>query len=779
MRTFATISRFCVRHAWAIVAFVVVTTAIATYGTLTSNFSERLGDTDIAADDDPDLRELRLARDQFQFGRIDALLVFDGQDVLSRSSVAAIRNAQREIAKLPQVQGILWLDDLPTLNIFGLPEPVLPDDDASNQSFTMSREKVLQNPLALGQLVSPDGNTAVLPIEYNWLRMDDDPKSVGHNAAGSSEIVDLAKAAAKASGNEDLRIRLTGNVPLFTATEQAFNANQFKFQIIGYILVVALAVFLFRGVAAVFIVALAPAVGVFWSRGLLDAIGFEQYGLTSVVMPVLIIMVGLTDGIHLLVHIRRERLAGATPGEANQIAITAVGPACFMTSLTTAIGFGSLILAESELLRNFGKGCGFGVVISFFSILTIIPLYCASPLGRKIHHGQERDIVGTNLARFSWIVEWILKYSRGVSFAGIILLILLSLTAFLLRPDYQIKHDLPHNVEAAQTLVHCDEVLGGIDFVRFVVEWPEAVSVNDPDILVVIEKIEAIVGNEPLLRHPLSIRNFVSALAPDDANLAEQMSLLDIVPPPLRDAAINVDERRTMLTARMQDVGLAKYTPVFRRIETQLAKLQEQHPGFQCKITGDPVVRNKQLWQIVTDMSVSLGTACVVIFLVMMIAFRSLKLGLISIVPNMLPLAATAGLLIVTGQTLTFTSVCAFTVCIGIAVDDTIHFFTRFHYCRANGLSVDASIRESFVTVGTALITTTLVLVTGFATVLASPLPSHKMFASMACCTIGTALFADLLFLPALLAQWGKGAESTADVAQGIPNEPVEAGLRS
>ena len=736
-------------------------TVASSIGYFTSEHSQRIGDTDIAKDDDPDLRELRLAREQFQFRRIDAMLVVEAEDVLSKSAVVGIRAAQREIETMSQVKNIMWLDDLPTMNIFGLPEPVLPESDASEVSFSQSRSRVMENPLAVGQLVSTDGTTAILPIEYNWLRMSDDPTTVGHNAADESQIVEVAERAVASVKGDIRRIRLTGNVPLFTATEQAFNTNQFKFQIIGYVLVVALAVFLFRGVSAVFIVAVAPALGVFWAKGLLDLIGFKQYGLTSVVMPVLVIMVGLTDGIHLLVHIRRERLAGKSSGEANQMAVTAVGPACFMTSLTTAIGFGSLILAESELLRNFGKGCGFGVVISFFSILTVIPLFCASPWGRKIHHGQERDIVGTNLGKLTWVVDWILRHARSVSLTGIALLFVLSLAALMLRPDYQIKHDLPNNVEAAQALIHCDNVFGGIDFVRFVINWPDEMREDDPQILQVVSGVESIVSEEPLLRHPLSIKNFVSSLAPDDANLAEQMSLLDVVPPPLRDAAINTTKRRTMMTARMQDVGLIKYTPVFQRIGEKLRTLETEFPGFKCEITGDPVVRNKQLWNIVTDMSISLGTACVVIFLVMTIAFRSLRLGLISVIPNMLPLAATAALLIVTGQTLTFTSVCAFTVCIGIAVDDTIHFFTRYHYCRSQGLSDEESIRETFVTVGTALITTTLVLVTGFATVLASPLPSHKMFASMACCTVGAALIADLVFLPAMLAFFGRRMNSS------------------
>lgn len=760
MRLFSVIADFCVKHAWLVTTFVVALTVLSIVGYVGESFERRIGETDISRDEDPDLEQLRTVRDQFNLARTEALLVIDADDVFTPANIRAIRAAQRAVAKLPQIDSILWLDDLPTLNIFGLPEPVLPEDDASASAFADARLRALDNPLAVGQMIAPDASTAILPITYNWLHIDGDP------ATGTTDITAAAKSAASQHPEASLRIRLTGNVPLFTASEQSFNENQLKFQIIGYVLVVTLAVFLFRGWAAVMIVAVAPAIAVFWSVGLLDFVQFERHGLTSVVMPVLIIMMGLTDGIHLMVHIRQQRLAGASPAEANRRAIAAVGPACALTSLTTAIGFASLLLAESELVRNFGKGCGFGVVVSFLAIMTIIPLMCASRFGRNVHCGQERDIVGSNLHRYSGIVDWILARPRTVSWAGIVLMTLLSMAAIQLRPDYQIKHDLPSSTEAAQTLLHCDRVLGGIEFVRFVVEWPQDLANDAPEILDVVQRVEAIIDEEPLLRHPLSIRNMVAVLAPPDADLSEQMSLLNLIPPPLRDVVLNEAERRTIMTARMQDVGLAKYSPVFERVGKRLQDVENEYPGFECEITGDPIVRNSQLYKIVTDLATSLGTACVLIFVVMTFAFRSLRLGLISIVPNILPLLTTAGFLIMTGQMLTFTSVCAFTVCIGIAVDDTIHFLTRYHYFRGRGQPVPAALRETFVTVGTALITTTLVLVTGFGTVLMSALPSHRMFSSMAICTIGTALVADLILLPAMLAHFGgKPQTHTAEQA--------------
>jgi predicted RND superfamily exporter protein len=153
--------------------------------------------------------------------------------------------------------------------------------------------------------------------------------------------------------------------------------------------------------------------------------------------------------------------------------------------------------------------------------------------------------------------------------------------------------------------------------------------------------------------------------------------------------------------------------------------------------------------------------AGVVIVLVIAIAFRSLRLGLISIIPNVLPLAAAAALRATMDVSLDIASACSFAICLGIAVDDTIHFMTRFQHECAGGHDAPTAIRRTFVTVGTALVMTTVVMVAGFASVMTSQLPTHTLFAAMAITTIGIALPADLFILPAILCCFpGKDATS-------------------
>jgi predicted RND superfamily exporter protein len=158
----------------------------------------------------------------------------------------------------------------------------------------------------------------------------------------------------------------------------------------------------------------------------------------------------------------------------------------------------------------------------------------------------------------------------------------------------------------------------------------------------------------------------------------------------------------------------------------------------------------------VIDLATSLGTAGLVIWLVMTVAFRSLRLGLISLIPNVFPLAATGTLLYVTGHYLELSTVCMFTICIGIAVDDTIHFISRFQEECAAGGTKEAVILRSFTSVGSALLMTTIVVVAGMLTAVFGDARDARLFGIMGAMTLTTALFADVLLLPSLLNQFAR-----------------------
>lgn len=691
---------------------------------------------------------LRVATSDGEGNASDCFLVVETDDLFKPATVAALRHVVGVIEQQPYVESVLWVDTIPELNVFGLREPLLPPNDASADRFEASRDRVMQHPLAIGQLLSDDGRTLLMPIAFDWLFVTSD-------ADCSEELLKTAREAAASHPGASLSIRLTGRVPLYIAYQESFDRNHFKFQIISYTLVLGLALILFRGIRAVLVVAAAPALGIIWTIGLLNWMDELSNPLTSVVVPVLLTMVGLTDGVHLMVHIRRARAAGQTPQEASRSAVVRVGLACALTSLTTAIGFGSLLVAQSEFVRGFGRGCAIGVVVTFFAVITTIPLACSGWLGNSIHKGHEHDLVGHGLKRFGWLIEFVLRHAKLVSAVAVLATLLFGIGAARLRPDDRMQDSQPTGSEAYQVLAHCDKAIGGIEFVRVRIEWDAAANADSEQILTAIQDVERSLKDEPSLRHPLSILNILASF-PGDESVTNRLAFLELLPEKTRASYLDTEARVAEVTVRIQDLGIAHYEPVFRRVERRLSELQAKHPGFVLTLTGDPVTRGRNLHRIVTDLASSLGTAVITIFIVMALAYRSLRIGLITLIPNLFPLVVTAYMMVLFGHPLEIASVCAFTVCLGIAVDDTIHFLTQYRSELDRHGNVETALRDAFQGVGSAMIITTFILITGFGTVLTSDLPGQRYFAAMAVSTIAAALVGDLVFLPALLATFSR-----------------------
>lgn len=694
---------------------------------------------------------------QFDLSRSDAFLVVEVDDLFTPEAVTALREMVDAVETLPIVESVFWVDRVPVLNVFGLADPLLPPNDGSETSFKQSRETLLSHPLAQ-QLISDDGKSLLMPVVYDWLQIQESKDTVDPllQAARGAIRKSVGGTSAQTAGNAmppGYRVRLTGGAPLFVAQQSAFDRNQLTFQAIGYTLAFILASFMFRGAAAVLVVSIAPALGVFWAIGLINLFGIPSNPLATVVMPVMVSMIGLTDGVHLLVFIRRQRQAGDSPLEAARLSIEKVGLACWLTSLTTAIGFGSLLLAkdESNYVQDFGRVCGFGVLVAFVAVVTFVPWISSTWIGKYIHRGQERDVMSRGVDRLGSIINVMLRHRKIVAVLSVAVTLGLAALSFTLKPDNRIATAMPSSSEAYQSLAHADQAFGGISFFQVDIDWQEQIDSDDPEVLAAIRAAEEIVKQEPLLSRPLSIRNLLATFPGDPEDLATQVTFLSLLPRDLSGFFYQYEDRKAVISIRMQDLGIAKYTPVFDRMDDEFGRLAEQYPGFTFKLSGQPVQISRDLFQIVSDLKTSLGTASVIILFVLAIVYRSVRIGLISVVPNLFPLAATGGLLVALGQTLDMASVCAFVVCLGIAVDDTIHFLSRFKQELEIDGDVPNAIRRAFVGVGSALLMTTVILVSGFATMLMSDLPGHRTFAAMACTTITAAVVGDLIALPALL----------------------------
>ena len=692
------------------------------------------------------------AVDPVNLARSDAILIIESDKLFSPQGAAALRAIVTGLESLRHVRSVLWLDNAPVLNIFGFPEPLLPRSTASEERFERARQQAIDNPLVGGQLLSRDGRTLLMLLRFDTLMAESDEDCTLRIRQTAEEI---------AVKNEvDFNFLVTGRIPLEIAAEDSRVGNQANYRLIAYTMIAIMSLILFRGVWAVIVVAIAPSLGVFWTLGMLNFFEYRDSLLNDVVLPILLSLIGLTDGVHLMVQIRNYRAKGLSRRDAARKGLREVGLACGLTSLTTAIGLGSLMLAHHESVREFGEACVIGVLLTFIAVISSIPLACITWLGKHVHVGHDKGFVDRHLSRVGSIVEFVLRRQKRMAILGIVVTLVLCAISLQLRPDERRTDSLPERSEAAVGMQFLDRALGGLEFAYVDLSWNDEVDTQSPEILDVLEQIDQVIRQEELIGNPLSILNLLKSL-PGDGPVRDRMSLLELMPPPLKRAFYTPERRSAKVSFRVQDLGIAAYGPVFERVQQGLEEIRETNPGFTIDLSGSAVWRWENLYKIVMDLATSLGTAIVIIFVVLTLVYRSLRMGLISLLPNLFPLAVTGSFLVFLGQPLEMVTVCAFTVCLGIAVDDTIHFLTRFEEERARQPSRDEAIRRAFTGVGTALVMTTIVLVAGFSTVLWSDARIYRMFALMGMLTISAALFGDLVFLPALLARFAPKTKST------------------
>ena len=416
-----------------------------------------------------------------------------------------MRAVVKQLEQLDHVESVLWLDRVPILNVFGLPEPLLPKSTSSIGLYEAAKAKALRHPLVNGQLLSSDGQTMLLMIRFDMLFIQQD----------SDCTTLIRETAEKASGQHpefDGQFMVTGRIPSVLTALESHEANQLKYQLIGYGMIFIMSIILFRGLSAVLIVAAAPALGVFWTLGIIEFFNFADSPFIDVILPVLISLVGLTDGVHLMVQIRRNRVAGQPQRDAAREGIKQVGLACGLTSLTTAIGFGSLSLAHHELVREFGWTCVIGVVLTFIAVVTVIPLVCSSRLGRSFHVGHEKSLVDKNLSKISHVIEFVLARTGRLTVLGVLLTIAFIAVSLTLRPDEKRENALPTRSEAAVALRKIDSSMGGMESSSVDISWNRSIESDGPQVLSVIRQVDDLLSVEQLLGHPISIRNLLDAL---------------------------------------------------------------------------------------------------------------------------------------------------------------------------------------------------------------------------------------------------------------------------
>ncbi|MCH7702673.1 MAG: MMPL family transporter [Planctomycetes bacterium] len=677
----------------------------------------------------------------------DCMLVVVADELFAPPAVAALREMVAHARAIEGVRAVYSLVDTIVFEAGQPPRSLLPPVSAPPEEYARARREALDHPVLAGQLIAPDGRTMLVIVRLDEARIA---------ISDMAPVIDrLRSLVQRVDASADLSVRLTGLPVIRVEIYLSIPREQAIFMTVGAALGAVIGFVLFRSWAAIALVMIGGTTGALWSLGAMGWLGLEMNVLSSV-LPTLVMVIGFTDAVHLIYDMRASRRTGTPALEASCNAIRHLGPACALTSLTTAIGFGSLALAGVPIIRGLGLACAVGVGVTLAAVLLLIPLLASTRIGTHI----ERRSPSTLAVRISpYCRRWmgtVTRHGLLISVLGTMVTLGLVASALQLEPNSWLTEAVPTGGESALAIAHCDEAFGGVAFASMVLEWPEHQTLASPNVLACLAEMQQLFADESTTRNPISVQNLLAVLPGTSDDLAQRVPLLQLVPEDVLHRFVRPELRRAVVTAHVPDIGTAAFEPVLADLENGLTRLGQRYPEMKMSLTGTSPVAVRQLNAMIRDLAASLGFAAVVIFAVMTVAFRSLRLGLLTVLPNVFPLAVTAAVLVWTGRYLQLTSVIVFTICLGVAVDDTVHFVMRFRRELRTDDNIAEALTRTFMAVGAALVTTTAILVAGFSTVFLSQMPTNRHFAALACIALIAALIGDLILLPALLACFGR-----------------------
>ncbi len=654
-------------------------------------------------------------------------------DIFDAESLTALEDLAGRLRGIEGVDEVRSIFDIRRQGTAGVVLPVIPrtSDPLDAESLARAKARASGHPLVAGHLLSADGSSSLLLVQLS-AKADRPPAS----SAVVARIEAVLAESAPAEG--PLALELTGLPALREQATRALRHDMLMFNSIGLVLAVMLSAVVARSLRSTVVASLPPFVGAIWALGTLGLLGAPVNILTSVV-PSLALVVGTCDSIHFIEDMRRSARRGIDPLAASSGAIRRIGMACGLTSIVTAIGFASLAVARIEAVRTFGIAAAIGALASFMAVTLLTPLIASTRFCSGLRLGRSSPLAG----RVANVLA-----ALSVRHARPLVVVACSLTAALafvgsgLDADTRIIDSLPSGAPASQALARVDAEFGGVMGVDVVVEWPADIDWRDPAVLDALALAEAAVGREAGISRTISLSTVAAGMPPRVRRRLDVDSVSDLVSP---------ESRMALVRARVADLGSRRLEEIYDRVDASLARLEQDRPGWRFRLAGMSVVSARNIRQLVRDLGSSLVVEVLVIGCILAVAFRSPLAGIVSMLPNIFPLVVIASLLVITGRSLDPATVIVFNVCLGLAVDDTVHVLSALTRNRKEGVSIGSAVRRAVSEMGNAVVIGGVVLTVGFAAVTASSVPSLAGFGVLACAAVASATVAELLFLPALL----------------------------
>jgi len=703
-------------------------------------------------DDDPTLESYHAFQKDFGNDEVAVVALVPPDGIFTRDFLQLLADLTDGIEAVDGVRratSIASVDDIRadayTLEVGPLMEEV-PADEAELESF---RERVLGDPLLAGRLVSEDGAAALILAQ-----MDDAEDMDLRRDAVLSEVEKVLEKVPEGTG-----VHLAGLGVVYNSINRIATRDSALFMCLCYMLVIAVLVLLFRRLGPVVVALSIVLVTMLAVMGLYGAAGLD-INMITMVLPTMVVIVGVADAIHLLLH-QAERGGMDADRESTIHSLAFIIRPCLLTSVTTAVGFASLITARTEVIRQLGMFAAIGVLLAFVVTIAVSAAALTSPRFAPRPTQVETWWLSRALVR---LCRWSVA-NRGLvlGLAGVLILLGGYGVSKVKVDTFSIgflKKNHPSRVDSDRI----EEAFGYYVPLEFTVEASGPDGVRDPEFLRRIDAWQRAMEADPRVSWTAALPDVAKRLnqvlidgdpvhfaVPETPEALEQALLLYESDPDndmvhLTDA----QQRRARVTAGVQMTTAQGFLTVIddamvlgdEAIGDAGTILPTGYLPLYCQII-DYVVESQ-----ISSFSLAFG----VIFVLMVVVFRSIKLGALSVMPNVFPIFLTLGFMGLLGIHLDLATVTIAAVVIGIVVDDTIHFLYRYRVeLAASDGDHEHAVQRTCATAGAAMTATTGILTAGFLVMTLAGVKSVIYFGLLTSVAMVAGLLGDLIILPALL----------------------------
>ena len=715
----------------------------------------------------PDDHPESLIYDDFKnkFGEEGNLIVIAVKDTLlfSQKNFKEWNKLSQKINEYPEVNFVLSFDNIKDLvkdndkKRFVLKE-IFGNNKFDAESIQNFKEKIFYDLPFYNKLLLGNENRTVRTIIYL------NTEIVNTEVRKDFILNDFIPLVYQFEKSTSLDIKVSGMPYIRTLNAQNIK-DEIGLFVLTALFVTALIFFLFfRSYRATFISMLVVLIGVGWAFGVLGWLGYEITILTALIPP-LIIVIGIPNCIFLINKYQQEFAKNRNKLKSLESVIIKIGNATLMTNLTTASGFATFILTNSQVLKEFGIVASLNIMAVFLLSLLIIPIaYSFSGIPNKKHLKHLENVSIKKIVK--WLEDRVRKERLKTYIISLISLILGIIGIYQIEISGSIIEDMPKKSKFFEDIKFFDNEFNGIVPLEINIDTKRRKGVNNLATIKRMNKLSDYISSIPELSSPISIINLLKYIKQAYYNgnpkyykipTSQENSFLS---PYLK----NMPETKNLITNYIDSTGQnARMTTFLMDVKTNRIEMIEEDlkkeineifgaDKYNVILTGKALLYLKGTHYLIKNLFISLSLAILLIAMFMAYLFRSYKVIIISLIPNLLPLIVTAGVMGFTGIPLKPSTILVFSVAFGISVDNTIHFLAKYRQeLIDNNWKINSAVYSSIREAGVSMLYTSIVLFFGFAIFMISSFGGTVALGGLVSVTLLFAMLANLILLPSLL----------------------------